>query len=167
VLDDGQILPLRELLAALEKAKGRYIALGPQQFLALESSVRRRLDLLRNLTAAGPDGLRMHRFAAPALEDVLANAQTDEAWRAHVERLTSLVDPAVPETFQGELRDYQVEGFKWLARLAEWGAGACLADDMGLGKTVQTLALILLRSQTRGRGSARWLLPPHPLSQLA
>ena len=44
------------------------------------------------------------------------------------------------------LREYQEEGFQWLARLAYWEAGACLADDMGLGKTVQTLALLLYRA---------------------
>jgi SNF2 family DNA or RNA helicase len=52
----------------------------------------------------------------------------------------------VPSTLQAELRDYQVEGYRWLARLAHWGAGACLADDMGLGKTLQALALILSRA---------------------
>jgi SNF2 family DNA or RNA helicase len=52
----------------------------------------------------------------------------------------------VPSTLQAELRDYQVEGFEWLARLAHWGVGACLADDMGLGKTLQALAVILTRA---------------------
>ena len=49
----------------------------------------------------------------------------------------------MPSTLQAELRDYQVEGFAWLSRLAHWGAGACLADDMGLGKTVQAIAAML------------------------
>jgi SNF2 family DNA or RNA helicase len=51
--------------------------------------------------------------------------------------------PELPSTLQAELRDYQLDGFRWMSRLAHWGAGACLADDMGLGKTVQALALIL------------------------
>ena len=51
-----------------------------------------------------------------------------------------------PPTLQAELRDYQVEGFVWLSRLARWGAGACLADDMGLGKTVQAIAVMLDRA---------------------
>lgn len=50
------------------------------------------------------------------------------------------ISPAA--TFNGTLRPYQTRGFSWLAFLAKWGLGACLADDMGLGKTVQTLALI-------------------------
>lgn len=40
----------------------------------------------------------------------------------------------------------QLEGFRWLARLSEWAAGACLADDMGLGKTIQALALLVHRA---------------------
>ncbi|MGZ8361297.1 MAG: DEAD/DEAH box helicase [Allosphingosinicella sp.] len=51
--------------------------------------------------------------------------------------------PSCRRTLQAELRDYQVEGFAWLSRLAHWGAGACLADDMGLGKTVQAIAAML------------------------
>ena len=56
------------------------------------------------------------------------------------------LNPQPPSTLQGDLRDYQREGFQWMMRLAHWGAGACLADDMGLGKTVQALALILSRA---------------------
>ncbi len=40
------------------------------------------------------------------------------------------------------LRDYQLEGFRWLAFLHDAGLGGILADDMGLGKTLQALALI-------------------------
>ena len=54
--------------------------------------------------------------------------------------------PEVPSTFQAELRDYQVQGYNWLARLAEWKVGACLADDMGLGKTLQAMAMLLQRA---------------------
>jgi SNF2 family DNA or RNA helicase len=53
--------------------------------------------------------------------------------------------PRVPRELQAELRPYQKEGFRWLARLSAWDAGACLADDMGLGKTLQTLAVLVTR----------------------
>ena len=54
--------------------------------------------------------------------------------------------PVIPATLQATLRDYQVDGFRWIARLNNWGAGACLADDMGLGKTVQTIAYLLYKA---------------------
>jgi SNF2 family DNA or RNA helicase len=53
----------------------------------------------------------------------------------------------VPAALQAQLRQYQADGFAWMARLAHAGLGACLADDMGLGKTVQTLALLLHRAE--------------------
>lgn len=48
-----------------------------------------------------------------------------------------------PNTFQGQLRPYQVKGLSWLEFLRQFGFGACLADDMGLGKTIQLIALLL------------------------
>jgi SNF2 family DNA or RNA helicase len=61
-------------------------------------------------------------------------------------RAASKRAPRVPRHLKATLRDYQVEGFRWLARLATWGAGAVLADDMGLGKTLQALALLCHRA---------------------
>ena len=55
------------------------------------------------------------------------------------------LNPSVPRGLKATLRDYQREGFRWLTRLAAWGAGGVLADDMGLGKTVQALAVLLDR----------------------
>ncbi|CAN0595827.1 unnamed protein product, partial [Laminaria digitata] len=48
---------------------------------------------------------------------------------------------------QATLRPYQLEGFRWMARLSTWGLGACLADDMGLGKTLQALSVLLYRHE--------------------
>ncbi len=48
-----------------------------------------------------------------------------------------------PTDFKGQLREYQVRGFSWLAYLEQLGFGACLADDMGLGKTIQVIATVL------------------------
>ena len=48
----------------------------------------------------------------------------------------------VPETLNATLRDYQIQGFKWLCSMEDMGFGYCLADDMGLGKTIQVLCLL-------------------------
>ncbi|CAH1105621.1 unnamed protein product [Psylliodes chrysocephalus] len=42
----------------------------------------------------------------------------------------------------GELRQYQIDGVKWMNTLFENGINGILADEMGLGKTVQIIALI-------------------------
>jgi SNF2 family DNA or RNA helicase len=48
----------------------------------------------------------------------------------------------LPNNIDAKLRDYQVEGFKWLNFLDEFSWGGILADDMGLGKTLQMLTFI-------------------------
>ena len=41
------------------------------------------------------------------------------------------------------LREYQIDGFKWLKTLSEFGFGGILADDMGLGKTLEMITFLL------------------------
>lgn len=45
-----------------------------------------------------------------------------------------------------KLRDYQINGIKWLSFLGNFGLSAALCDDMGLGKSIQTLVTILNES---------------------
>jgi superfamily II DNA or RNA helicase len=150
-VDEGKLVDLRTLLDALRTAQGHFVEIGENQFCELTEELHRRL---REFAAFGDmhgKDVRVHALATFALEDLAADAQvkTDKAWKEHLRRMAAnaAYEPAVPSTLQAELRDYQREGFTWLARLAHWGVGACLADDMGLGKTVQALALILLRAQ--------------------
>ncbi|HEX6357868.1 DEAD/DEAH box helicase [Actinophytocola sp.] len=61
------------------------------------------------------------------------------------ERLSVPEDVQQPAALTATLRDYQLRGLRWLARMTETGLGACLADDMGLGKTITLIALHLHR----------------------
>ncbi|MBC7503309.1 MAG: DEAD/DEAH box helicase [Herminiimonas sp.] len=153
-VDEGKVLDLRQLLELLNHSQGRFLALGNNEFLALTEEFHRRLS---DLTAFGElhgNGARVHPLAAFALEELADEAhdsgrlKADKAWKQHLARLQEVetLTPQLPGTLQAELRDYQLAGFEWLARLAHWGVGACLADDMGLGKTLQALALILDRA---------------------
>jgi len=45
------------------------------------------------------------------------------------------------------LKDYQLEGVRWLASLYENGVSGILADEMGLGKTIQVIGLVALLTQ--------------------
>ena len=51
-----------------------------------------------------------------------------------------------PPALAATLRDYQLRGLRWLARMTSLGLGCCLADDMGLGKTITVIALHLHRA---------------------
>ena len=60
---------------------------------------------------------------------------------------TQEIRPAVqPDGLDGTLREYQLQGLRWMAQLTDLGLGGILADDMGLGKTVMLIALHLTRA---------------------
>ena len=88
--------------------------------------------------------------AVAELDDagVALDPRTRERLRTALAELKPSADappPAVPEGFDAQLREYQLEGLRWLDFLARAGIGGVLADDMGLGKTVQVLAHIWAR----------------------
>ena len=154
-ISDDQVMDLQQLMALLENTPGKFIALSDGQFLALTDEFRQRLQTLKRLSDGQGKGknkdMRIHGLAALALEDMVEDVgqlKVDKAWKAHLERIKAArtIEPQLPTELQASLRDYQQEGYTWLARLANWGVGACLADDMGLGKTLQAIAVILSRS---------------------
>lgn len=150
-VDSGLVLSLRELLDAMENASGRFVPLGSNQFLALTEEFRQRLDVLSGVLVRTPKYLRLPTSRSHVLEgdlDDVGSVRSDAGWKTQLKRIQDgrALECEVPSTLQAELRHYQADGFRWAARLAAWGAGACLADDMGLGKTMQALSIILNRT---------------------
>ncbi|WP_262964872.1 DEAD/DEAH box helicase [Methylobacter psychrophilus] len=149
-IDAEQVLDMQRLMSLLSSSSGRFLKLEDGQIIALTQELRQRLDDLSGLGDVQKDKVRFHPLAALALDEITNGmaVTASKPWKDQLLRLNEMGDlnPALPSTLQGELRDYQREGFQWMMRLAHWGAGACLADDMGLGKTVQALALILARA---------------------
>ena len=151
-LNESLVLDMRTLLELAQTNSSRFIPLGHGHFLALSRELRKRLDEIAAFAEIKKTTVRFHPLAALALEDFtsgVGSLRTDERWREQQNRLKKAqeYEPKLPSTFKAVLRDYQLIGFNWLARLANWGVGACLADDMGLGKTVQALALALARAE--------------------
>lgn len=149
-INEELTLSMQELLALSVNSTGRFVKINDEQYLALTEVFRQQL---RDLSAYGEcekDGIKIPALAALALNDLATTVDefvADREWKQLIAKLKCPDDFSVPENFRGELRDYQLNGFKWLANLAAWNFGACLADDMGLGKTVQTLALLLQRAK--------------------
>ena len=149
-IDQELALDMMKLIELMEVSPSRFVALSDGQFLALTDELRRKFNQLGMYSERRQDKLRFPSIRITALEELgeVFSIRADNHWKKCVDRwkdFTALT-LALPDTFQGELRDYQLEGFQWLGRLAAWGAGACLADDMGLGKTIQALALLLHRA---------------------
>ena len=148
---DGQKIPVAELMEAVRKGQ-RYIAIGNNRFAQISKLFRERLAALDEVVHHGRQGMEIDITAAPVLEELLDKDVTLRAsrrWRSVLKKLDQATElnPDPPITLTAELRDYQLEGYRWLRRLAAWGVGGCLADDMGLGKTVQTLAVMIDRME--------------------
>ena len=151
-VDKSLSLDMMKLIDLVEASPARFVKLDDGRFLALTEQLRQRVE---ELAAYGDrrsnhKKLRFPRVHAAVLEDLeeSVKVKSDTHWKDWVCRMREAADvrPEVPSTLQTELRVYQHEGFQWLARLAAWGVGGCLADDMGLGKTIQALALLLHRA---------------------
>ncbi len=152
-VDEDTVITIQQLMNMVAKSHDKFIELKDGEFLALSNEMKRRLEELMSFSTNGKDGLQMNKFASMALGDLFENVEhlkADKGWKDFRKRVNeSAVEKInIPENLQAELRPYQEDGFRWMARLAEWEGGACLADDMGLGKTIQTLSILLHRSST-------------------
>ncbi len=151
-VDEQLTLSLMDLIRLTAANPGRFVPLGEGRYLALTEEFRTRIQELAVVGEVRRDGLRFHPLALAAVDGIVRGAgylDVDTDWRENLSRLAAAreLQPELPAGLQATLRDYQVEGYRWLMRLAAWGAGACLADDMGLGKTVQALSVILARAR--------------------
>ena len=147
-VDEDLVLDMRDLLERLGKSQGRFVPLADGSFLALTEQFRKQLERFGGISEDHGKGRRLPILAGVAAQELAEEAgsvKADKEWKGFVERLSTAGrrEPQPPSTLQADLRDYQLEGFRWLSRLAHWQAGACLADDMGLGKTVQAIAAML------------------------
>jgi superfamily II DNA or RNA helicase len=147
---DGREIPLAELLAAVRDQRS-LVRVGDREFAKISDAFRARLLQLGDTVVIERGEMKVADAVVPAVVELMGNDVPIEAttrWHESIERLESLADwnPEKPESLDAQLREYQLDGYRWLSRLSRWGVGAVLADDMGLGKTVQTLGVLLERS---------------------
>jgi superfamily II DNA or RNA helicase len=147
----GKTYTHQEILRMIKKtASGdRYIQTGGEIFLIDEP---RALDLISGALLeepAGHDHLRHELynlfFYRLLFQDMGITIKGNSVYNRFEEEISGknlIVDCEIPENLQGDLRQYQKEGFHWLRFLQKYNFGGILADDMGLGKTVQVLTLI-------------------------
>lgn len=153
--DDGDFsgMSLAELLRAYRFRHGNYVSIGSRSYLQLSSEQLRQLDILAGAAKVERDHVYLPSAALPVVADVWQQ-QVPQRLRSFLASLAAT--PPAPSSLRATLRNYQLEGFRWLAVRAELGVGTCLADDMGLGKTIQLLALLLHRA---GQGMSLVVTP--------
>ena len=157
-VSEDLVLSMQELTRLLSRSNKDFIELSDGQFIAITEKLRKHLQ---SLTAVMDDKNRLHNLRSGILEefsDELENFKADKAWKEHLAKMKAAQKfvPELPATFEAELRPYQIDGYNWLSRLANWGVGACLADDMGLGKTLMALASLVERAE---KGAALVVAP--------
>jgi superfamily II DNA or RNA helicase len=143
--EDGTALPFPEVVTAvfrnrnyLKLANGEHVRLPVATLISVLKQIGQSKETSRPLYQALP--------IAHVLETHGIEIDADEGFKEFIYKLRNFkeLEPIpVPDSFQGSLREYQKEGFHWLAFLREYGLAGILADDMGLGKTIQALTLLL------------------------
>lgn len=157
-VDDQLSLQLQELIALVAESPGKFARLANGDFIELERELRETLELLgaasveQGKQRRGKPGVALSRSAYATIEQLSQEGSgftlggDVASYQAQLEAAFSRT-PKLPRGLEATLRDYQLEGFRWLARLADAELSACLADDMGLGKTLQAIALLLYRAK--------------------
>lgn len=154
-IDDDTVITAAQLLelVASSQQKG-FIRLGENDYMAITDKLRKQLSRLESLTTSNRGHLQISELHASLLGSALSGEieikhdKSIDELQGKIKKSMAL-KPAVPKQLKADLRDYQQDGYLWMNRMTDWGAGVCLADDMGLGKTVQTIAF-LLKTQTGG-----------------
>ena len=151
-IDDKAKMKVSDLLNRVRESKGRFIQIGDDEYVALSEQLRKQLSSLDRLMQSDHKTQKIASYNTTFLQDLVNSGAKIHADNSYNEMLAKMEEAdtmkfSVPRNLQADLRDYQKEGFRWLCRLAHWGAGACLADDMGLGKTIQTIALLLSKAK--------------------
>ena len=147
---DGRTVPLAELLAAV-RTRRALVRVGDGEFARINEEFRQRLEMLGDAVVEERGALKIADAVAPVIDELVGDdvaVEATERWHSAIAKINELRDwnPDQPEGLDADLRQYQLEGYRWLARLSRWCVGGVLADDMGLGKTVQTLGVLLDRA---------------------
>ena len=154
----GTTVSFYDLLAMYRDSEYKgYIKVGDNEFMKMTEALKKNIEQLNGVIMnhdRSSKSDQVGRYDVGKLAEILGedgglHAQMDEEFIGLLRRMRESYDSdiEVPQNLNADLRDYQKEGFQWMARLTSWGAGACLADDMGLGKTVQSIALMLHRAE--------------------
>lgn len=152
-IDEHTRISISQLLELVGKSDGKFVQIADDEFLLLSEKLQQQLKALDAIASREHGHIKISPFSAALMGDELLHGEleltVDEKLSDIRQRIlqSSAYSPAVPSELNATLRPYQEDGYRWIARLNSWGAGALLADDMGLGKTIQTIAFLLLKKE--------------------
>ncbi len=157
---DDTLVPFVDLFRALATGQD-HLLLDDHTYFSLDhpsfEKLRELLTEAQALSEWSPQEPTISRYQAglwAELEDIADETDEASGWEESVRALSGsepITEVPVPDTVHADLRQYQLDGFRWLAFLWAHHLGGILADDMGLGKTIQTLTLIAHTRTTETR----------------
>lgn len=146
------------------KNNDKFYQLENGQLLSLDddyfSGIHDVLQSIRGKLNVNNNALQVSRLEAITMASNLKHVHIEKDIQQLVSDLANPHDFSVmlPTGLKTDLKNYQIEGFKWLKMLSYHELGGILADDMGLGKTVQTIAYILSEVETQHVGGKPCLI---------
>ena len=150
-IDENHVIDLQKILKNYQKGN-RFIQIDENLFLAITEDLRKQIEDIQAFTVSDGQQSLFHNSVIKLMDDILSKGGQitfDRNWHEMLNHLKHASEKTfeIPKEFKADLRNYQVDGFKWLSRMSYLGMGSCLADDMGLGKTIEALSIITARSQ--------------------
>lgn len=134
-------IPFKKLRKNILKSDNRYvlpngeIAILPQEWFA-------RFQNLFLMAKETNEALRLKHHHHTLIQESIKGID-DHFMETLKQQYTSKPpEYPLPAQLNATLRNYQIEGFRWINHLRINNLGGCLADDMGLGKTLQTLSVL-------------------------
>lgn len=127
-----------------------YVSVGDGEWLQIDQRLRQQLNRIKMAVTQEEKAMKLKKAALAMLAEMdNVTWEGDKNWLQKLDEWRGKgMDKYKPaKGLQADLRNYQLDGYRWLRRMSELGVGACLADDMGLGKTVQALAVVLDRGK--------------------
>jgi len=135
---------LDNILASM-KNKKKYYRLKNGDILSLEQEELEELNhLTEDLEISGESGT-IPKYRALYLDSLKEKKygiiETDSLFQRFISQFKEFQNVSIDFTDdeKSTLRDYQIEGVKWLYTVCKCGFGGILADEMGLGKSLQTI----------------------------
>lgn len=128
-----------------------FVKIGEDEYVRMSEELKKHIAALDALPSFRGKGKTIPKYQVGALASMIHELKVNEdgGYTTFMQKTREAysLSPEIPNGLNARLRDYQIEGFKWMCRLSAWGAGACLADDMGLGKTLQAITFLLYKSE--------------------
>jgi len=124
----------------LINVSGKWILVDKQDIEDLksikDSGIKNYMDALKlgltGKTQLQENGIKYDVIVEGELSEIIEKLQSIESFE----------EIPCTSSFNGKLRRYQQEGLTWMANMARFNFGLCLADDMGLGKTIEVIAFL-------------------------